>query len=88
MAGVLLQLYKKGVPFSVDREWRFMFGPQFHPSRPADTYIVFGDDSYEAEAREVVGCALIAQSDDLYVFGSASGGPPQPGERPATDPCP
>jgi hypothetical protein len=88
MAGVLLQLYKKGVPFSVDREWRFMFGAQFHPSRPADTYIVFGDDSYEAEAREVLGCALIAQSGDLYVYGSASAGPLQPGERAATDPCP
>jgi hypothetical protein len=88
MAGVLLPLYKKGVPFAVDKDWRFMFGAQFRPLAPVGTYIVFGDASYEAEAREAIGCTLIAQSGDVYVYGSAGEGPPEVGGRTATDPCP
>lgn len=70
MAGVLLELYKDGVPFSVEEAWQFMFGAHFRPRRPADVFLVFGDARYEELARDVPGCALLAQSSDTYIFGS------------------
>ena len=87
-AGVLLQLYKKRVPVSVERNWRFMFGEQFRPVEPADTFLVFGDAAYENLATEVVGCALLAQAGSTYVYGSPGAGSPQLPEGSSPDPCP
>jgi hypothetical protein len=83
-AGVLLELYKDGVPFSVERAWQFMFGPQFAPNA-TDGVVVFGDASYEAIARDAPGCALLAESNGTYVFGSRR---PDGEGSSEDDPCP
>lgn len=87
-AGVLLQLYKDGVPFSIEAGWRFMFGSQFAPAA-TDGVLVFGDPSYESIARSTAFCTLLAESNGTYVFGSrkVSPGSAQAAEIP-DDPCP
>jgi hypothetical protein len=80
MAGALLELYKDRVPFAIDREWLFMFGDQFRSNGQPDTFVVFGDASYEADARAVPGCSLLGQNTDSYVFASPT--------RDLDDPCP
>ena len=86
-AGVLLQLYKDGVPFSVERAWLFMFGAAFAPTAP-DGVLVFGDASYEAVARDTPGCALLAASAGTYVFASRKTDEPDGSPGDSDDPCP
>jgi hypothetical protein len=44
-AGVILQLYKAGIPFSIEREYLCMFGKQFEPTGTEEQEILFGGAS-------------------------------------------
>lgn len=55
VSGIALQLFKKGVPFSVTSDWLFMFGNQFAPSGVEDVGIIFSGKTLDSSSLRLIG---------------------------------
>jgi hypothetical protein len=66
-AGVLLQLYKRGVAPAVEQKFVNLFGEPLAPDGHADRVYVFADASLHAALTQRPGDEVVAAVDDLYV---------------------
>lgn len=69
-AGVILQLYKADISFSIEECWVFMFGSQFATSSSKAEEILFGDRLFHQESRKNPFYRLVAQNADIFIYNS------------------
>ena len=65
---IVLHLYKRGLPISVERYWLFMMGTQFAASSPDHSTLLIGDREFCALARVRPDLRLIAMEGDVCAF--------------------
>lgn len=66
-AGVILQLYKARIPFSIESDYLYMFGKQFEPTGTEEQEILFGGSSL----RKIMPYGdRIARQGDTVIYGS------------------
>jgi hypothetical protein len=66
--GIVLQLYKASVPLVVERDWVFMFGPQFAPDGGQRPRVLIGDREFGEEARRWPDRRFVAEKNGISVY--------------------
>jgi hypothetical protein len=73
---VLLYLYKRDMPVSVESDWLFMVGKGFAELAGEHPVLLFGNHSFDEEARRRPDLTFVATSGEVYVyFEERKGGP-------------
>jgi hypothetical protein len=67
-AAIVLHLYKRQVPFFVDRTWGFMFGSRLAEDGQPHPSLLIGDGAFADRASEQPTLIPLAHSSDVFVF--------------------
>jgi hypothetical protein len=80
-AGVLLQLQKRDIPFAVEEDWWFMFGPPARPSGRETSTLIFAAPEMRVRLQDKADHELLAERDRVSIL-LVRGQPSSPALRP------